>query len=64
MLELTLDREELRLLAELVESRIHELHPTIRRSRVYQCTEELKQDLEVLERLRERLEPTKTEATA
>jgi len=60
-MDLTLDQEEQRLLTELVESRIRELHPTIRRSRVYQCTDSLKRDLEKLECLLERLQCTKAE---
>lgn len=50
-----LNQEELSLLTELVESRVEELHPTIRRSRVYTCTDSLKHDLEVLQGLLERL---------
>ena len=48
--------EELTLLAELLASRIQELHPTIRRSRVYACTDGLKRDLEVLQKLLQRLQ--------
>jgi len=47
--------EELDLLIGLVESRVRELHPTIRRSRVSTCTDSLKHDLAVLQRLEERL---------
>ena len=54
-MQLTLNQEEQRLVTELVESRIRELHPTIRRSRVYQCTDSLKHDLEVLEQVADRL---------
>ena len=54
-MQLDLDSQEQVLVSELVEARIRELHPTIRRSRVYECTEALKQDLEKLERLLERL---------
>ena len=54
-MQLELDDQERILVSELVEARIRELHPTIRRSRVYECTEALKQDLEKLEQLWERL---------
>ena len=50
-----LNEEELSLLTDLVESRVAELHPTIRRSRVYTCTDSLKRDLEVLQGMLERL---------
>jgi len=53
---LELSSRERDVLIGLVESRIREIHPTIRRSRSYQVHDELKQDLEVLERLHERLQ--------
>ena len=55
-MEIDLSKEELSLLTEMVESRVEELHPTIRRSRVYTCTDSLKHDLEVLQGLLERLQ--------
>ena len=50
--------EERDVLVSLLESRIREMHPTIRRSRNYQVHDELKHDLEVLEHLLGRLQAT------
>ena len=61
-MHLILNEVERSLIRELVEARIRELHPTIRRSRVYECTQGLKQDLENLERLLEQLPESKDEA--
>lgn len=52
---LELNEEKRQLLADLVASRIAELHPTIRRCRVSTVTDELKHDLEVLEEVRKQL---------
>ena len=55
------NEEELQLLTDLVESRAKELHPTIRRSRVHECTDSLKHDLEVMEGLLVRLQQSQSE---
>ena len=60
---LDLDDEKLKLLVDLVDSRIRELHPTIRRSRVSSCTEELKRDLVVLEDVLKQLTSTPADPT-
>ena len=56
-MKLELNEEEYRLLVELLESRIEELHPEIRRSRERDFKEHLKHELDclviVLERLKE-----------
>ncbi len=48
---LMLEREEQKLLLELLESRSRELHPEIRRSRNYPFREELKKELDLVQRL-------------
>ncbi len=50
-MQITITDEQRRMLENLVEERIRELHPTIRRSRVSSCTDSLKQDLEAFESL-------------
>lgn len=50
-----LEREEICLLERLIEMRQSELHPEIRRTRQAQMHDELKLELESLERLLHRL---------
>jgi hypothetical protein len=57
--ELTAD--ELRTLVNLVDGRVRDLHPEIRRSRVSTVTDELKHDLEDMQRLLEKLEQAAAE---
>jgi hypothetical protein len=52
---LEIDEERRQLLADLVASRIAELHPTIRRCQVYSAHESLKHDLQVLQEIFEQL---------
>ena len=60
MAEITLNDEELQLVTELLDSRIGELHPTIRRSRVYHVTDSLKHDMETLQALAKRFHEAKS----
>ena len=55
-MQLEVTKEEHDILIDLVESRARELHPTIRRSRVYSVTDELKHDLETMTTLLEKLQ--------
>ncbi len=50
-MNITITEEQRRMLMELVDGRVRELHPTIRRSRVSSCTESLKRDLVAFEEL-------------
>ena len=52
---LDIDDEKRQILADLVASRISELHPTIRRCRISTVTDELKHDLEVMLELHKQL---------
>jgi len=54
-MNLDIDEKEFKILRDLVESQSRELHPMIRRSRVSSATDELKHDLEDVERLLEKL---------
>jgi hypothetical protein len=54
-MKLELNEEEYRLLVGLLESRIEELHPEIRRSRERDFKERLKHELDCLVAVRERL---------
>lgn len=54
-MNLDVNAEELRLLTDLVESRIRELHPEIRRSMETEYKERLKHELECWEGMQERL---------
>lgn len=54
-MHLEISGEEQRIMIELLESRARELHPTIRRSRVSAVTDDLKHDLEDVERLLEKV---------
>ena len=56
-----ISQKEQQILLDLLESRVRELHPTIRRSRVSEVTDELKCDLEDIERLLERLRSATTD---
>ena len=47
-MQLELTNEQMEIVEDLVESRIREIHPEIRRSRVHTVHDELKQDLETL----------------
>jgi hypothetical protein len=55
IMNLDLEREELRLLREMVESRVQELQPEIRRCQNYRYQQELKDEWECLRRLLVRL---------
>ena len=59
-----IDDEKRQLLADLVASRIAELHPTIRRCRISTVTDELKRDLAVMEELHKQLTESVTQTTA
>ena len=61
-MNLQLTEDEFTQLYDLVESRIHELHPTIRRSRVHTCTDALKRDLITMEGLRDKMRQVKDRA--
>jgi hypothetical protein len=61
-MQITITDEQRRMLVDLVEGRIRELHPTIRRSRVSSCTDSLKQDLEDFETLLRTLSEPKRES--
>lgn len=54
-MQIHLTDEQLNTLVGLVDSRVKEIHPEIRRSRVYTVHDELKHDLEVLLGLQEQL---------
>ena len=58
-MHIEVDEKQLAILQELVDSRIGELHPMIRRSRVSTCTDALKADLKELERLARQLASAK-----
>ena len=54
-MQIEIDEKEYELLTQLVESQIRELHPMIRRCRVYRTTDALKDDLRTLEQFSARL---------
>lgn len=54
-MQLEISEKEQQVLTELLESRVRDLHPTIRRSRVASVTDELKRDLEDIKRLLEKV---------
>lgn len=54
-MQLDVNAEELRLLTELMASRIREIHPEIRRSMETEYKEQLKHELECWEALQQRL---------
>lgn len=58
-MKIDITQEEYELLVGLVESRVGELHPEIRRSRTYETRDELQHDLSVLRGLLERLQAQK-----
>ena len=61
---LVLERDEQRRLTELVESRVREIHPEIRRCRQYRFQQELKDELACLEQLLRRLHEAECDVTA
>ena len=50
-MQVVLTEEQAKILENLVDSRIREIHPEIRRSRFYDVHEDLKCDLEMLQGL-------------
>lgn len=54
--QLNLSDEQVKILADLVASRIKEIHPEIRRSRVSTVHDELRHDLETLQELADHLQ--------
>ena len=60
-MQITITEEQRRMLEELVEERIRDLHPTIRRSRVSSCTDSLKKDLEAFQALLKKLSESRAE---
>jgi hypothetical protein len=62
-MNLQLTEDEFAQLYDLVEGRIRELHPTIRRSLVHTCTDALKRDLAMMEGLRDKMRQVKERAT-
>lgn len=56
-----INQKEKQILVDLVESRMRELHPTIRRCRVSTVTDELKLDLKEIEQLLEKLQVPTTD---
>ena len=60
-MQITFTETQRRMLEELVEVRIRELHPTIRRSRVSSCTDSLKEDLEAFQALQKTLAEARSE---
>jgi hypothetical protein len=61
---LELNTEERGLVVGLLESRIREIHPEIRRSRDYKYHDGLKHDLEVLEGILNRLQESEPDVRA
>ena len=61
---LEIDDEKRQMLADLVASRIAELHPTIRRCRVSTATDELKHDLEIMLELHRQLTESPVDSLA
>ena len=59
-----IDHEEHRLLMELVESRIQELVPEIRRCQNFEYQQQLKEELERLRRLVRRLHESECDVSA
>lgn len=64
MYHVDLTTEELKVLVALVDSRVRDLHPEIRRSRVSTVTDELKHDLKDMQRLLEKLEAAASSTSA
>ncbi len=54
-MKLDLNEEQLKILLDLLDSRIREIHPEIRRSRVHSFHDQLARDLEMLHELQEHL---------
>lgn len=59
-MQLHLTDEQLGMLVDLVDSRLKEIHPEIRRSRVSSVHDALKHDLEMLQELRGYLKKART----
>lgn len=59
-MQLHLSDEQLKILVDLVDSRLKEIHPEIRRSRLCSIRDELKHDLESLQELHEYLRVAQT----
>jgi len=55
-MHIDLSQEQLNILVDLVNSRIKEIHPEIRRSRLHAVHDELQHDLETLQDLLGKLE--------
>ena len=55
-MKLELTDEQVKILLDLLDSRIREIHPEIRRSRVHTYHDELARDLEMLQKLQEQLQ--------
>jgi hypothetical protein len=55
MITLELNDDQYRLVSEMVESRIRDLHPEIRHTRTYTYRDELRHELETLTALQEML---------
>lgn len=60
-MHIDLSQEQLNILVDLVSSRIKEIHPEIRRSRIHTVHDELQHDLEALQDLLSKLEQEKDE---
>lgn len=58
------NRDECQLLAQLVDSRIREIHPEIRHSREFKFKEQLKHELEALQQLQHRLHEAEIDISA
>jgi hypothetical protein len=63
-MQITITEAQRRMLQELVEERIRDLHPTIRRSRVSSVTDSLKKDLEDFQELLKTLSESRPEPVA
>lgn len=59
-----LTRDEIRLLERLLQSRIEEIHPEIRRSMDHRYKHQLRDELEQLERLLHRVHEADCDVTA
>lgn len=57
-MQVDISPKERQILVELLDSRMRDLHPTIRRSRVSTVTDELKHDLEDVQRLLKKMQET------
>jgi len=55
-MQIEMSQRQLELLTQLVDSRVSELHPQIRRSRTHTYHDQLQEDLDVLRELHQRLQ--------